>query len=293
MSEAAIAIRGLRHTFPGTRPVEVLDGVDLEASPGRVREPRGSERVRQEHAPAGARGAARARRGRGADRRAVDDRGAGPRGLHAAEGPVAAVAQGDRERGAGRGDRGESQRRRRGSMRSTCSSGSGWRGSRKAGPRSSAEGMRQRLALLRTFLVPRHVLLLDEPFGALDAITRREMHQWLQEVWASERAHSALRDARRGGGAHPLGCGVRDDAASGAHGRPLPGRLPAAAPPETSSRSLSSWRTRRVCWRRWTAPPLSRRGVDSMHLLPGGCDARRPDPRAAAVRCMGRPRPRL
>ena len=46
--------------------------------------------------------------------------------------------------------------------------------------------MRQRLALLRTFLVPRHVLLLDEPFGALDAITRREMHQWLQEVWASD-----------------------------------------------------------------------------------------------------------
>ena len=46
--------------------------------------------------------------------------------------------------------------------------------------------MRQRLALLRTFLIPRHVLLLDEPFGALDAITRREMHQWLQEVWASD-----------------------------------------------------------------------------------------------------------
>jgi len=43
--------------------------------------------------------------------------------------------------------------------------------------------MRQRLALLGTFLMPRSVLLLDEPLGGLDAITRREMHAWLQEVW--------------------------------------------------------------------------------------------------------------
>lgn len=47
-------------------------------------------------------------------------------------------------------------------------------------------GMRQRLALLRTFLIPRPVLLLDEPFGALDAITRRRMHQWLQQVWRDD-----------------------------------------------------------------------------------------------------------
>ena len=47
-------------------------------------------------------------------------------------------------------------------------------------------GMRQRLALLRTFLAPRDTLLLDEPFGALDAITRREMQGWLQGVLAEE-----------------------------------------------------------------------------------------------------------
>ena len=46
--------------------------------------------------------------------------------------------------------------------------------------------MRQRVALLRTFLVPRPVLLLDEPLGALDAITRRSMHAWLQEVWTDD-----------------------------------------------------------------------------------------------------------
>ena len=47
--------------------------------------------------------------------------------------------------------------------------------------------MRQRLALLRTFLLDRSVLLLDEPFGALDAITRRQMYAWLQDVWLADR----------------------------------------------------------------------------------------------------------
>lgn len=49
-------------------------------------------------------------------------------------------------------------------------------------PASLSGGMRQRAALLRTFLVPREVQLLDEPFGALDAITRAEMQAWLLDV---------------------------------------------------------------------------------------------------------------
>ncbi|GLY30974.1 ABC transporter ATP-binding protein [Kineosporia sp. NBRC 101731] len=44
-------------------------------------------------------------------------------------------------------------------------------------------GMRQRAALLRTVVQGREVLLLDEPFGALDALTRTEMQTWLEGVW--------------------------------------------------------------------------------------------------------------
>ena len=43
--------------------------------------------------------------------------------------------------------------------------------------------MRQRAALLRTVVQECEVLLLDEPFGALDALTRTEMQRWLESVW--------------------------------------------------------------------------------------------------------------
>jgi ABC-type nitrate/sulfonate/bicarbonate transport system ATPase subunit len=51
-------------------------------------------------------------------------------------------------------------------------------------PPALSGGMRQRAALLRTFLCHREVMLLDEPFGALDALTRRDLQVWLLGVWA-------------------------------------------------------------------------------------------------------------
>jgi ABC-type nitrate/sulfonate/bicarbonate transport system ATPase subunit len=50
-------------------------------------------------------------------------------------------------------------------------------------PSSLSGGMRQRAALLRTILADRNILLLDEPFGALDALTRRELQDWLLNLW--------------------------------------------------------------------------------------------------------------
>ena len=51
-------------------------------------------------------------------------------------------------------------------------------------PGQLSGGMRQRAALLRTFLGSRGVALLDEPFSALDALTKRELHRWYMEMMA-------------------------------------------------------------------------------------------------------------
>ena len=50
-------------------------------------------------------------------------------------------------------------------------------------PAQLSGGMRQRAALLRTVAMNRPVLLLDEPFGALDSLTRTQMQLWLAETW--------------------------------------------------------------------------------------------------------------
>jgi ABC-type nitrate/sulfonate/bicarbonate transport system ATPase subunit len=50
-------------------------------------------------------------------------------------------------------------------------------------PATLSGGMRQRAALMRTFMGHHDLVLLDEPFGALDALTRRAMRRWLLEIW--------------------------------------------------------------------------------------------------------------
>ena len=59
----------------------------------------------------------------------------------------------------------------------------GLEGFEKYYPSQLSGGMRQRGALVRTILTKKNLMLLDEPFGALDAMTRSAMQEWLLKAW--------------------------------------------------------------------------------------------------------------
>ena len=65
-------------------------------------------------------------------------------------------------------------------------------GFENAFPHELSGGMRQRAAFLRTVLTDQDVFLLDEPFGALDALNRTIIHQWLTGLWESMKKTIAL-----------------------------------------------------------------------------------------------------
>ena len=58
----------------------------------------------------------------------------------------------------------------------------GIEGTQKRYPVELSGGMKQRAALLRTYLFSAQVALLDEPFSALDTLTKSEMHRWYLDV---------------------------------------------------------------------------------------------------------------
>ena len=67
----------------------------------------------------------------------------------------------------------------------------GLEGFEKSYPYQLSGGMRQRAALLRTILIDSDILLLDEPFASLDAISRSNMQEWLLDIWQRFK-HSVL-----------------------------------------------------------------------------------------------------
>ncbi|CAI8819265.1 Formylaminopyrimidine import ATP-binding protein ThiZ [Bacillus pseudomycoides] len=54
-------------------------------------------------------------------------------------------------------------------------------------PDALSGGMRQRISFLRTYLCEKLIMLLDEPFGKLDAFTKMEVHRWLLDSWHQEK----------------------------------------------------------------------------------------------------------
>ncbi|WP_081756712.1 ABC transporter ATP-binding protein [Gorillibacterium massiliense] len=63
----------------------------------------------------------------------------------------------------------------------------GLEGYEKAYPHMLSGGMKQRASFLRALLSPRSFMCLDEPFGALDELTRLDMQRWLLRIWEANK----------------------------------------------------------------------------------------------------------
>ena len=184
MSDYRLEVSGLVHEFarPHREPLRVLDGVDLAVRPGEFTAligPSGSGKSTLFNVVAGL------DRPTGGEVRIDGQAATGPSGR------VAYMPQKDLlfpwrtvEDNAALGL--EIQGVRRSTARTRVRplfEEFGLAGFERSYPGQLSGGMRQRAALLRTVVMERPVLLLDEPFGALDSLTRTQLQLWLAGMW--------------------------------------------------------------------------------------------------------------
>ena len=162
---------------PRTRPGQPLD------RPGRVPVPRRRLGLRQEHA------AEPRRRPRPAHRRSR--RRAGPRRPDVPGGGAVPVADGRRQHQPGAPALAGCRRATVPAACDSCSHTVRLDGFGDKRPHELSGGMRQRVALARAFAQDADILLMDEPFGALDAMTRDVLHDELERLW-EDRAFSVV-----------------------------------------------------------------------------------------------------
>jgi NitT/TauT family transport system ATP-binding protein len=180
---AAVEIDGLEHSFA---ELEVISRIDLRLRPGEVRGivgPSGCGKSTLLELVSGLRepsaGAVAVHGGTGARQRLASCAYMPQRDLLLPWLPAidnAAIAL--RNRGASRRDAREAAH--------PLFERFGLAGFERTRPTELSGGMRQRIAFLRTLLAGKPVLLLDEPFASLDAITRAEMQEWLAGALAAE-----------------------------------------------------------------------------------------------------------